>query len=108
MKHIKQYSTKKNNVAQSLSAGAITWIFNGSLTDIINRILPVFYGIVGIALFALLLYGGFTWLTSAGDPDKVRKATDTMFNAVIGVAIVMFAYLATRIIGGLFGYPFLT
>ncbi len=86
--------------------GAITWPGNiNSISDIVNKILPIFYGVVGIVLFGLLLYGGFTWLTSAGDPDKIKKATDTMFNAVIGVGIIVFAYVATRIIAGFFGVP---
>lgn len=91
-----------------LLGGAISWPIGPiTLTEIVNRILPIFYGVVGLILFMLFLYAGFLWLTSTGDPDKIRKATDTMLNAVIGIAIVMFAYLATRIIGGLFGFPFI-
>jgi TRAP-type C4-dicarboxylate transport system permease small subunit len=84
----------------------IKWPFNpGSLFDIINRILPIVYSVAGIILFGLIIYGGFMWLTSAGDPDKVRKAVNTIVNAVIGVAIIIFAYFATRVVSGILGYP---
>lgn len=79
-----------------------------SIADIINAILPIVYGVAGIALFGLLIYSGFTWLTSAGDPDKLRKAQGTMVNSVIGLAIVLLAYFATRVIGGILGMPLLT
>lgn len=80
----------------------------GSIADIVNAALPIVYGVSGIALFGYFIYGGFTWLTSAGDPEKLRKAQDTMVNAAIGVGIVILAYFATRVIGGLIGIPLLT
>ncbi len=84
----------------------IEWPFNpGSLFDIINRILPIIYSVAGIALFGLMLYGGFMWLISAGDPEKVRKSVGTIVNAVIGIAIIIFAYFATRVVSGILGYP---
>lgn len=75
-----------------------------SIGDIVNKILPVVYGVVGIALFGYFVYGGFTWLTSSGQPDKIKKGTDTMLNAVIGTAIVIFAYVATRVVAGILGF----
>jgi hypothetical protein len=79
-----------------------------SIADIVNKILPIVYGVVGIALFAYLIYGGFAWLTSAGDPDKLRQAQGTMVNAVIGVAIVVLAYFLTRVVGGILGMDLLS
>ncbi|MBN1618976.1 hypothetical protein JW887_06600 [Candidatus Dojkabacteria bacterium] len=72
--------------------------------DIVNAIVPAIYGIAGVAVFGFFVYGGFLWITSTGEPDKIKKATDTMINAVIGAAIVVFAYLMTRIVSGILGY----
>lgn len=74
-----------------------------SISSLVNIILPILYGIVGMILFALFVYGGFLWLISAGDPDKIRKGVDTMINAAIGVAIIIFAYFMTRAVGGILG-----
>ena len=85
-------------------AATIDWPTTiGSIGELVENILPIVYGVAGIAVFGLFIYGGYMWLTSAGDPDKVRKGVDTMVNAVIGVAIIVFAYLATRIVGGILG-----
>lgn len=101
---------EKNRIARRITPATSLLAVTGwdqvkitSIGDLVSAILPIVYGIIGIFLFALLLYGGFTWLTSAGDSEKIRKATDTMFNAVIGVAIVVFAFVATKIVGGIFG-----
>ncbi len=75
-----------------------------TLADIINPALKIFYGIVGVILFGMFLFGGFTWLTSAGDPDKVKKSTGMMINAVIGTAIIIFAFFLTKFIGNLLGF----
>ncbi|MFH1547399.1 MAG: hypothetical protein ABIC57_02845 [bacterium] len=79
-----------------------------SIADVINRVLPIVYGVAGVALFGYLIYAGFTWLLSSGDPDKLRKAQDTMLNAVIGLGIILLAYFGTRVIGGILGLPLLT
>lgn len=76
----------------------------GSIADLVGRILPIVYGVLGVALLGYFVYGGFIWLTSAGDPDKVRKAGDTLLNAFIGTLIVVLAYLATRVVGGILGF----
>jgi hypothetical protein len=74
-----------------------------SPAEIVNRVMPIIYGVLGIALFAYFVYGGYMWVMSSGDPEKIKKATNTMFHAAIGTGIVVFAYLATRIVGGVFG-----
>lgn len=79
-----------------------------SIADILNEVLPIVYGVAGIALFVYLLYAGFTWLLSSGDPEKLRKAQDTILNAVIGLGIVVLAYFGTRVVGGILGMPLLT
>jgi hypothetical protein len=72
-------------------------------SEIINNIFPILYGVLGVALFGYFVYGGYQWIMSTGDPEKIRKATDTMFHAVIGTGIVVLAYFATRVVGGILG-----
>ena len=91
-----------------LNAAMISWPGGiSSIGDLISNVLPIIYGLAGIILFGLILYGGFMWLLSSGDPDKIRKATDTILNAAIGIAIVVFAVIITRIISGVIGIQLL-
>ena len=45
-------------------------------------------GYLAIAFFA---WGGFTYLTSQGDPGKLAAAKNTILNAIIGLVIVLSA-----------------
>ncbi|MBU1629628.1 hypothetical protein KKF59_04800, partial [Patescibacteria group bacterium] len=55
--------------------------------------------LVGGLFFVMFLWGGVTWMISEGDKTKVEKATKTLKNAVIGIAIVATSYiLVTNII----------
>lgn len=53
----------------------------------------------GIALFIMLLVGGFNFLFSGGDQKKLEKARSTITSAVIGLVVIVSAYLIVRTIG---------
>lgn len=55
-------------------------------------------GLVGIGLFVMLLIAGFTFLFSAGDPKKLEAARGTLTNAVIGLVVIVTAYLILLVI----------
>jgi len=43
---------------------------------------------LGIIFIILILYGGYTWMTAAGDEQKLGKAKDTITRAIIGLILV--------------------
>jgi hypothetical protein len=47
----------------------------------------------------MALYGAFTWLTSGGEKENLAKANKTFINAIIGLVIVVFAFVLTKVIG---------
>lgn len=81
----------------------------------ISCIEPLFANLVksivvlsGIALFVMLLIAGFKFLFSAGDQKKLEEARGTLTNAVIGLVVIVSAYLILRIIGAFTGLINLT
>jgi type IV secretory pathway VirB2 component (pilin) len=62
------------------------------ITNIVNFILFQLAPILAVIWFS---FAGFTYLTSAGDPGKVKKAKDMIIYVVVGLLI---AYLAWGII----------
>ena len=60
---------------------------------LIARIINLILGLVGSISLLLFLYGGVTWMTSAGSADKVKKGRDIVIWAVIGLAVVFLAYI---------------
>ncbi len=65
----------------------------GSLTSIITKIIKAILGASGFILLLLFIYSGFTWMTAGGNEEKVKKAKNTLKNAVIGLLIVVLAWV---------------
>ena len=53
-------------------------------------------GIVGSLTLIMFIYGGFTFLVSAGSSDKVGQAKKIIVAAVIGLLIVFSSYLIIK------------
>lgn len=69
------------------------------LEPIFANIVGTVLSLAGVALFIMLLVGGFSFLFSGGDPKKLEQARGTLTNAIIGLVIIVAAYLILRIIG---------
>jgi len=48
---------------------------------------------LGVGALVGFIYGGLTWITSGGSPDKVKRGKDALVGSVVGVVIVLFAYV---------------
>lgn len=62
------------------------------LPRLIGNLINQGFGILGVLLLCLMLYGGFLWMTAAGEPDKVKKSIAVIRNAIIGLLIIVMAY----------------
>jgi len=47
----------------------------------------------GLAVLISLIFGGFLYLTSAGDPARMREAKDRIFSALIGLVLLFSIYI---------------
>ena len=68
------------------------------LAEGVAQIIQVVLSILGVVLIVLIIYAGFLWMTAAGNEDKISKAKKTIVAAVIGLAIVLSAYLITAFV----------
>lgn len=66
-----------------------------SLGEIAGAIIGTFLSFLGIIFLCLVIYGGFLWMTSAGNEGKVIRAKQTLTQAVIGLIIILSAYSIT-------------
>ena len=56
-----------------IEVGAATGLGSRDLKDTIILIIEVLLGFLGIAAVVVLLYGGYIWMTAAGNEEKVEK-----------------------------------
>ncbi len=67
---------------------------------IIGNIIRAILGIVGSLALAVFIFGGFTWITSAGNEEKVKKGKDMIVWASLGLVIIFFSYALVRFVIG--------
>jgi len=65
---------------------------------IIVKVIRVALGFLGIIAVAIFLYGGWLWMTSGGNEEKIGKAKKTLINAIIGIIIIMSAFIIVNFI----------
>jgi hypothetical protein len=51
---------------------------------------------LGIAAFIFVLYGGFLYLTSGGDPARAEKGRNSIVYAIIGIMIIFASFALVR------------
>lgn len=75
-----------------------------NISEILGSIVKKLLTILGSISLLVLVAGGFLWLTSAGNAEKVKLGTNTMLYAIIGLFIIFSSYaILNTVIGGLTG-----
>lgn len=69
-----------------------------SLETVFFNILTIATTLAGIAVFIMLIYGGFSYLISGGDPEKVKKSTSILTWAIVGLIILIAVWFIFRFI----------
>lgn len=54
--------------------------------------------ISGILAFAIIVVAGFIWVTSAGKPDRISKAKEMVFNAILGLLLLIGSWVVLKTI----------
>lgn len=61
---------------------------------LLGIILNWFLGFVGTLAFLMFVWAGFSYMTSRGQGEKVKKAKTIMIYALIGIVTILLAYAA--------------
>lgn len=68
---------------------------NDSVATVAGRVVNAILSLVGIVFMVLIIWAGVQWMLSLGNSDKVAKARNLMIHSIIGLVIVLGAYLIT-------------
>lgn len=68
---------------------------NRTIDPIIGQLILFFMSMLGVIFLALMIYGGITWMTARGDGKKVETAQGVIQRAVMGLIVVVAAYMIT-------------
>lgn len=82
---------------------ANTGLGNNDPRSIAANIINIILGFLGILAVVLILFGGFKWMTAAGNEDKVAEAKKLLVAGVVGMIIILSAYaLAAFVLDAVF------
>lgn len=91
------------NGIQDTNGGCIPQI--KALTDIwliVAAVLDILLRFASILAIGIIIYGGVKFIMSQGEPDKTSNARETIFNALIGLAISVVAAFVVNFVAGQF------
>ena len=68
----------------------------------LQTILQVLFAIIGALAVLFIVIGGFSYVTSSGNPQAMQKARRTIMYSVIGLLVAVFAEaIVTFVLGSL-------
>ncbi len=62
------------------------------------RFVQVALSFLGVIFLAITIYAGFVYMTSGGNQEKTGQAIKLLRNAIIGLAIILAAWIITRFV----------
>lgn len=63
-----------------------------------GKIIPAILGLVGVLAVAAIIYGGFNYVLSAGNEEKIKQAKNTITYAIIGLFLVLVSYIIIKLV----------
>jgi uncharacterized membrane protein YjfL (UPF0719 family) len=71
---------------------------------VIGNIITAVLGIVGSLALVMFIFGGLTWMTAAGNTERVTKGKNILIWATIGLIVIFTSYaLVEFVIKGITG-----
>ena len=65
------------------------------LPTIVANLIRIALTFLTVLFLAVVVYGGFVWMTAGGNEDRVGQARSYIMNGTIGVIIILAAYAIT-------------
>jgi hypothetical protein len=79
-----------------IHANEIGYQSSAQNTDIVKNLLNTAYLWAGVIAVIVIVVAGFMYTMSQDDPGQVTRAKNTLLGAIVGLAIVLFAFVITN------------
>lgn len=77
---------------------------DAKISTLLNPLISNILIISGLVSFFVILFAGFSYISGAGDKAKLTQSTTMLNYGILGLVIVVAAYLVTTILGTVIGF----
>jgi hypothetical protein len=74
-----------------------------TVADVVNIAISFLFPLAGVILLFILIWGGYDFLLSQGDSDKIGNARAKITAGIVGFVLLVISYLLVRILTFIFG-----
>ena len=89
-------------LAAKIPAGGGTGIPKVDANDAVSGVLTTAYYAAGIVAVIVIIVSAIFYVISQGDPSKTKRAKDGILYSVVGLVIIMLAFVLTNYVIGRF------
>lgn len=76
----------------------------GNFLCLLTQVVRILLGGVALIAVTMFIYGGYVFLTSGGNADRVKLGKDTLFWASLGIVVILGSWVAIQyVLRGLAG-----
>ena len=72
----------------------------GNLRGLVLRIINYFLGFLGILAVIMVIYGGVTYVTAAGQDEQIGNAKKIIMYSLIGIIVILLSFAVVNTILG--------
>jgi len=77
-----------------------------TLSKLINPLVFNILIISGIMAFIVIILAGFNYISASGDKGKIEQAQNMLNYGILGLILIVTAFLITRVMGAVIGFKF--
>ncbi len=78
------------------TAGAAGYSTGISTAGVIGSLVSGLIGLAGLIFIVMIVWGGVQYLVAQGEPERVKKAKDTLVWSILGLVVMAAAYVLTQ------------
>jgi len=71
--------------------------------QVVDLVITILLYVAAIMATIYLLWAGIAYITAGGDTAKAEKARGSIVNAIIGIVIILLAFVAEKAVARVFG-----
>ncbi|OGK15353.1 hypothetical protein A2774_03415 [Candidatus Roizmanbacteria bacterium RIFCSPHIGHO2_01_FULL_39_12c] len=74
-----------------------------TIGDLVNRVVQFLIPLAAVILLLVFIWGGYDFMMSQGNPERVKSAQAKLTTGVIGLVLLLLSFAVVRLISSIFG-----